>query len=66
LQLFAVHAALGVDLFHRQLHALFVGVQKCGLGFVAVDLANLDDVLGEGGYSRDAQEQGGGACDVGK
>jgi hypothetical protein len=31
------------------------------LGFVAVDLANLDEVLGEGGQGGDTQGEGGGA-----
>ena len=45
LEFFAVDAACGIDLFNRQVHAFFVGLEKSGLGFVAVDLTDLDDAL---------------------
>ena len=45
LKLFAVDAACGIDLFNRQVHAFLVGLEKSGLGFVAVDLTDLDDAL---------------------
>ena len=45
LELFAVDAACSIDLFNGQVHAFFVGLEESGLGFVAVDLADLDDAL---------------------
>jgi hypothetical protein len=45
LHFLAQQAARGIDLVHRQLHALLVGLQEGGLRLVAVDLADLDDTL---------------------
>ena len=42
LDLAAQQAASGIDFFHSQLPALFVGLGKLGNGGVAIDLANLD------------------------
>ena len=44
-ELFAEHAAGGVDLFDRQLPALPVGLEKGGLALVAVEFADLDRLL---------------------
>jgi hypothetical protein len=41
----AQHAALTVDFFNREIHALFVRIEECGLRLVAVELADLDGVL---------------------
>ncbi|MNU98443.1 hypothetical protein D3C71_885510 [compost metagenome] len=46
LDLLAQHPTRCVDLIDRQLHAFLVGLQEGGLRLVAVDLANLDDILG--------------------
>jgi hypothetical protein len=58
LELLAKHAALGVDLLDRELPPFLVGVEERRLGLVAVELADLDRALREGGHA-DRRERGG-------
>src|SRR5664279_4279680 len=44
-QFLAEHAALGVDLLHRQFHALLVRVEEGGLCLITVELADFDSLL---------------------
>ena len=57
LKLFTHQSTGRIDFVNGQLHAFFVGLQKCGLGFVAVDLADLDRVLGLSGQGRPSQNR---------
>ena len=41
----SIDPAARVDLFDGELHAFFIGLQKSGLGFVAVDLPDLKTAL---------------------
>jgi len=50
LEFLAHHATGRIDLFNGQLHALFVGLQESGLGFVAVEFPDLEGVLGLRGH----------------
>ncbi len=54
-----VDAAGVVDLLHRQLHALAVGIEEGGLGLVAVELADADRLGGRGGQGEGRQGEGG-------
>ena len=45
LELLAEHAALGIDLLDRHFPSLLVGIEKRGLRFVAIQLADLDGFL---------------------
>ncbi len=49
LELLAEHAALGVDLLDRELPALLVGIEEGRLRLIAVELADLDGALRQGG-----------------
>ena len=53
--LFTHETTGGIDLVNGQLHAFFVGLQKSRLRFVAVDLTDLDGVLGLGGHGGPSQ-----------
>ena len=62
LELLAEHAAFGVDLLDRHLHALLVRVEEGGHRLVAVQLADLDGLLrhrrrGETDGEREKREQ---------
>ncbi len=49
LQLLAVNPPGLIDLLNRQLHSVSIGPQKRGLGFIAVQLPDLDHPLGGSG-----------------
>src|SRR5262249_62370421 len=49
LELLAQHAALGVDVIDREFPAFLVGLEERRLRLIAVELADLDRALREGG-----------------
>ena len=53
--LFTHETTGGIDLVNGQLHAFFVGLQKSGLRFVAVELTDLDGILGLRGHGGPSQ-----------
>src|SRR5262249_29517095 len=58
-ELLAEHAALGIDVLDRELPALLVGFEECGLCLIAVELADLDRVLRDGGRAETNGARGG-------
>jgi len=54
----AEHAALGVDLLDRELHALAIGLEEGGRRLVAVELADFDRLRGGGRDQRRAGKAG--------